>query len=97
MWQARVGVDSFEQLRALAGSEEDINPRIFLQPLDDRGDCRIVHRSPAVDEDLPSFTTAISLPTLIQPAQPLDIVTRIHTRESAIASICGNISSVALR
>src|ERR1041384_7169194 len=95
MWRARVGVYFLEQVRALARCEVDIDARIFLQPLDDRCDGRIVHRSSAVDEDLPPFTIAISLPTLVEPTQPLDIVTRLHTRESAIASICGNTSSFA--
>src|ERR1043165_6767658 len=97
MRRPRVRVDFFEQVRALARSEADIDARIFLQPLDDRRDRRVVHRSPTVDEDLPSCTIAISLPTLVEPAQPLDIVTRFHTRESAIASICGNPSSDARR
>jgi hypothetical protein len=75
VWQTRLGVDFFEQVWTLARSEEDIDARIFLQSLDYRRNGRIVHRSPAIDEDLPSFTTAISLPTLIQPTQPRDVVT----------------------
>jgi hypothetical protein len=75
MRRARIGVDFFEKVRALTGSEEDCNARIFLQLLDDRRHRRIIHRRPAIDEDLPSFTTATSLPTLVQPTQPLDVVT----------------------
>src|SRR5215212_2807781 len=75
VWLACVGVDFVEQVRALGRSKEDIDARILLQPLDDRSDCRIIHRSPAIDEDLPSLTTAISLPTLVEPTQPLDVVT----------------------
>src|SRR5215212_5798755 len=81
-----VCVNLAKQVGTFAGGKEDFDAGIFLQAFDNRRDCRVIHRSPSVNQNLAFFSATTSLPTLVQPTQPLDGVTGNHKPQKGTKS-----------